>query len=197
MCLLLESIRVENKVAEALEYHQDRVDAARKTLFGNVPKLDLYNLIESQEIQDDGLFKCRIVYGLKVEDIQFIPYKIKKIKSVKLVETGAFSYNCKFLDRSFFEKLILQNTDYDELVLMRNGEITDSCFSNLVFFNGDKWLTPCRPLLEGTRRRRLIDQKRIFPASIVESNLKDFRIISFINSMLDLGDLTIDVSAVY
>ena len=195
MCLLLESIRVENKIAEALEYHQERVDSACKLLFGNIPKLDLFSLIESQSIPGNGLYKCRIVYDKRVRDIQFIPYKIKEIKSVKLIETGAFAYNYKFLDRSFFEKLILQNPDYDELILMRNGEITDSCFSNLAFYNGDKWLTPERPLLEGTRRQRLIDQQRISPASLHVSNIKDFKKISFINAMLDLGDLTVDVSS--
>jgi 4-amino-4-deoxychorismate lyase len=197
MCLLLESIRVENKIAEALEYHQGRVDSARKILFGDVPKLDLLSLIKSQIIPGNGLYKCRVVYDKRVRDIQFIPYKIKEIKSVKLIETGTYTYNYKFLDRTFFEKLMLQNPDYDELILMRSGEITDSCFSNLAFYNGDKWLTPLKPLLEGTRRQRLIDQQRISPASLHASNIKNFKKISFINAMLDLGDLTIDVSAVY
>ena len=69
---------------------------------------------------------------------------------------------------------------------MRDGQITDSSYANLVFFDGREWITPKYPLLEGTCRARLIANRKIKMSTLWIKELKGIKGLKLINAMRDI-----------
>jgi len=143
-----------------------------------------------------GIFKCRLLYDTKIRNIEFLPYSIKPIRSIRLVNADNLEYPYKYADRSGFEQLQKENPDVDEIILIKNGNITDTSYSNLAFLSGHKWFTPSEPLLNGTCRRRLIHHGVLTPIRISSNDLTKFSHVSLINAMLDLSDILLPVEAI-
>jgi 4-amino-4-deoxychorismate lyase len=138
------------------------------------------------------MYKCRIIYSREIETIEFIPYTKKKIEIIKLVECDAIEYNHKYFNRKIFDDLLAES-GADEILIIKEGKITDTSYSNIAFYDGNKWLTPSTPLLKGTKREKLLREGKIFKAEIVKNDLQYFQSASLINAMMDLGELVIDL----
>ncbi|MGQ8338880.1 aminotransferase class IV [Sunxiuqinia sp. A32] len=190
MCLLLETIKLENGVLANLQYHEFRFNDARKRLF-NASPISLAQNIHIPQKALSGLFRCRITYSEKIENIEFIPHQPRKIESFKIVSDNSIDYSFKYADRSHLQKLYDQREDCDEIIIVKNNLVTDSFTGNLVFFDGEKWLTPKQPLLKGTQRQFLLDSGKIFEASINENQLKNFEKIGMINVFYTLNNMPV------
>jgi 4-amino-4-deoxychorismate lyase len=187
MCLLFETIKVKEGNFCNLQYHSERMNASRKLLLGSEHCIDLKALLTVPTGCSSGVFKCRVCYDLYIHKIEFEKYKIRKIKTLKLVTADNIDYSYKFSDRSVFEKLKMQS-NADEILIGKNGKITDTSFSNIVFFDGKIWYTPDCPLLKGTRRQELLDKNIIRERKICMDDLKKFRKAKLINAMLDFEE---------
>ena len=185
MCLLFETIKLENGVFHNLRLHAERINDARKKLFNLPDKIELSIELKVPESFSKGLYKCRIDYDKGIQKISFEKYKARKIGALQLVHCDNISYNFKFSDRSCFDKIKRQSKG-NEILIIRNGLITDTSFSNIVFFDGQKWITPSSPLLEGTRRKELLSKGKILEQKIGPSDIKSFTKARLINAMLDL-----------
>ncbi|HCL58056.1 MAG TPA: hypothetical protein DHW82_13760 [Spirochaetia bacterium] len=188
MSRLLETIKCLNGRIYNLEYHQKRFNRARKTLFNQNDFLSLQDEIAQNQIPENGLYRLRILYQEKIEKIEWIGYQKKMIHSLQCVIDDRLSYNYKWEDRRDFEKLLLKKNNADEILIIQNGRLTDTSFSNIALYDGKKWLTPSKPLLEGTKRAKLLDEGLIFEEEIFLKDLKHFKRISLINAMLDLEE---------
>lgn len=190
--LLIESLRFENGKFDNLEFHQQRMQNARSALFGISDHFDLVQYLtktaREKNLPNTGLFKCRIIFAKQVEKTEFATYKLPQIMSLKLVHDDNIDYRYKYLNRGELEKLYNQKGSCDDIIIVKNGLITDSYFANLVFFNGKDWLTPAKPLLKGTRRAQLLDQEKIKTADIRVNDLKHFSKVRLINAMIRLED---------
>ncbi|MEO0339546.1 MAG: aminotransferase class IV, partial [Bacteroidota bacterium] len=71
---------------------------------------------------------------------------------------------------------------------IKDGWVTDSYYANLAFLKEDKWFTPEYPLLHGTKRAFLIDQKKIVPSKIRVEDIPQFSQAALINALIDLED---------
>ena len=187
MCLLLETIQIQNGEICNISYHNKRFNSARKELFGINQSLQLEDVIIVPEKMHTGTVKCRIIYGKKIEDIQFSPYKIRIIKALHLVETN-ITYSHKYLNREELNKLRENIPDYDEILIIKNGYITDTSFSNIIFLKQGKWYTPSNPLLKGTKREKLLKNRTILERKIHRSELKEYSHLMLINAMLDFDE---------
>jgi 4-amino-4-deoxychorismate lyase len=185
MCQFIETIRIENKMCLQLELHERRFKNTRRAFFGDVPFIDLASEIKLPESLTQKVYKCRIVYSSNIESITFDPYIIKNIQSLQLIEDDFIDYTFKFEDRSMFNQYLIKKLA-DDILIIKNGFITDTSFSNIVFFDGTKWITPSTYLLNGTQRQRLLQQGAITEAQITPTDLKYFRFAKLINAMLDL-----------
>lgn len=116
------------------------------------------------------------------------PYTIRKIQTFKLVHNNDIDYSKKFADRSVLDSLVQQKGDCDEILIVQNGLITDTSFSNIIFKKENVWVTPKTPLLKGTCRARLLEKGIIEPADIEISHLKQFSHFMLINAMLDFDE---------
>jgi 4-amino-4-deoxychorismate lyase len=196
MCLLFESIRIENRQFMHLSYHQERVDRSRRILFNVTERLDLSSIPVPEEVSS-GVFKCRITYRHRIEKVEIISYKRKVIRRLKLIADNDLDYSYKFCDRSAIGKHLEKLSGDEDIILIKHGLITDSSFSNLAFFDGTKWVTPTIPLLKGTCRQRLLDEGRIIKDIITPSDLMNYSKVSLINAMTDLDELSLPSESIY
>jgi len=196
MCLLFESIKVVNREFRHLDYHQARVDRSMEHNFSHAPRVDLSAIPVPPKLAS-GTHKCRVIYGNKIESIEFQPYRPKQVKRIKMVEADSLEYPYKYLDRAVFQEILNRVPDFDEVIIIRNGLLTDTSYTNLAFLSGSTWHTPANPLLPGTCRQRLIDSGKLLEAAITMSDLKEFTRISLINAILDLDDLSLPLSCIY
>ena len=135
-----------------------------------------------------GLVKCRIIYAKQIEKIEFIPYQLPKIRTLKIIVDDQIEYNHKYLDRNQLDHLYRQRGACDDILIIKNGLITDTWFANILFFNGKEWITPSKPLLKGTQRSKLLDQEAIKTADIRLDDLKYFKKARIINAMIRFED---------
>ena len=77
----------------------------------------------------------------------------------------------------------------DEVVIIRNGLLTDTSYSNIALFDGRHWVTPRQPLLRGTMRQSLLDAGVLTEQDIKAEDWSSYRRVSLINAMMPLGRL--------
>ena len=188
MCRLLETIKVKNGKIYNRSYHEARMTRSRRELFGTTNKIDLSQVKIPGDLRKNQIYKCRIVYSLTIEEITFTEYQPKKIRFLQMVRDDHIDYSFKYLDRSHLQKLKSQAAGVDEIIIVKNGWVTDATYANLAFFEGKKWLTPSTPLLKGTKRAFYLDQGIIREAPIRESDVFNFQKVCLINAMLDIED---------
>ena len=191
MCQLLETIRLENGVLQHLEYHNTRMLKALRTFYPN-SRISLSQELAAKAPQQ-GLFKCRVVYDVQIRKVEFKPYALPQIRSLKLIEADHIDYSFKFLERNALNTLFNQRGKADDILIVKNGLITDTSFCNVLFYNGKHWLTPSSPLLKGTRRRFLLEKEIIHTADIRPQDIPNFSKLRLINAMIRFKD-NVDIS---
>ena len=186
MCLLFETIRICNGVPENLPFHQERVNKAMRCFCEGTQPIDLLKHIQVPPECSYGIYKCRVTYGRQVTSVDFEAYTPKVISSLKLVEDNTILYPHKFTDRSTLNALREMRGNCDEILIVKNGLITDTSFSNIVFSDGNRWFTPSKPLLPGTMRSFLLQRNFVSEAEIRPADLHRYTIARLINAMLPL-----------
>jgi 4-amino-4-deoxychorismate lyase len=168
---------------------------ARKALFGIDMPIVLSDQLSAFE-NTDGIFKCRIIYSDIIHSIEFQPYTPRTIRALVLIESDTIDYAYKYADRSMFDNLPPHAPDTDFLIV-KNGFITDTTFSNIVFYDGEQWITPTTYLLNGTQRQRLLREGRIVSREVRVGDLSRFITAKPINAMLDFDTTPeIEISAI-
>lgn len=190
----LESIKIKNQKIYHLAEHQDRVNHTFAFYFSKAKILDLEQIFSQQAIPKEGLFKARVTYTEKNYSIEISPYTPKEITSLKVIEKNDISYDFKFLNRKTINEL--NNNSNQEIIIVKNHQITDSSYANLVFYDGKKWVTPKTYLLNGTCRQRLLQEGKITEEKIEKKDIQKYQKIGFINAMLDLGEMTWNIDIV-
>ena len=202
----VETIKIKNGKALALPYHQARMERTIRRFFPSFPSFTSFSSIASADINLSSLispkeemdfYKARVVYGAQgVEAIEYAPYKMKEIHSLKVVEDDSIDYTYKSTDRSALNALAAQKGDCDEIIIIKNGLITDTSFTNLALFDGNRWLTPKHPLLLGTKRAQLLEAGIIEEAELTLEDLRKAEKVSLFNAMIDFGELVIGIRRV-
>lgn len=187
MCLLLETIRIENGIPQNLEFHQARFNEARKFHFRQSDQLELISKISCPQELINAVVKCRILFQQDIQSVTYEKYTPRLIQSLSLVFNDNIEYSWKFADRSIFTELT-RNCNSDDILIVRKGLITDTSFANIVLFDGTKWLTPKSPLLKGCRREKLLSNGKLHEADISPNDLPNFAEARIINAMIDIFD---------
>jgi 4-amino-4-deoxychorismate lyase len=189
MSLLIETIKCKNGELVNLRFHQARLNLSRKALFRSKQEISLLKAVQVPEQIQHGLYRCRVLYGEVIEKIEFIPHTIRPVRSLKLVMDNHIDYRYKLTDRKHIEQLFEQRANCDDVLIVKNGFITDSSIANTVFWDGSRWWTSDTPLLPGTQRARLIVEKKIFVCNITPSDLHKYQKAGLINAMQDLEEM--------
>lgn len=185
MPLLLETIRINNGQIENLEYHQQRCNNSRKILFGDIPSLDLASNIIAPP---HGLIRCRIVYDTEIRSIEYIPYVPRVLKTFTIVDAD-IDYSHKFANRSALDDLKKLYPQSDEIIIEKDGYLTDTTISNIAFLDNGKWITPSNPLLQGTMRAKLLKDGFLKEKPIHKEDLSSFQGFALINAMIGFAPI--------
>ena len=195
MCRFFETIRITDGVAVNLAMHEQRMFETRNVFFGITVPVQLSEILHVPPVYFEGRVRCRLEYGKSIGIPEFSSYSMRKIESVEIVDAGDVSYDYKFSDRRALLDLKSRSCA-DEIIVSKNGFLTDSSFSNIVFYDGDHWITPDSFLLNGTARRRLLEAGLIRERCIRPCDIRNFSQLSFLNAMLDPGELVISCDKV-
>lgn len=179
---LLETIKIIDGKGQFLEYHNARLNYSRRVLFNVQNYIDLKNIIQAPS--QKGTYKGRIVYSKTIESVEYSSYQNRHFKTFKVIQDNNIVYNFKFLNRTHLNRLVALKEEADEIIIIKNGFITDSSIANIAFLYQNKWITPLTPLLNGTIRERLLREKKIFEALITLEDLKKFSNIAMMNALI-------------
>lgn len=176
-----ETIKCDDFEVFNLDYHEKRI--------ANSIALNL-NLQEYIYPSSNELFRCKVIYNEEgINDVQYYKYKKKEIKSFKIVVDDKIEYSKKYLDRSSIDNLYNKKENADEIIIIKNGFVTDTSIANIAIYDGSNWITPKKPLLYGTTRARLLEEKMVFEKDINLTMLKEAKKIALMNAMIDFDIL--------
>ncbi len=191
MCLFIETIRIENGKIYNLDYHAERFNRTRATFWKDCAPIDLGGFISPQSFS--GIYKCRVVYGREIEEITYTPYCMRKITSLRLVESDTIDYTYKSTNREDLNVLYARREMADDVLIVKDGYLTDTSIANVALYNGERWCTPSRPLLRGTKRAELLGKNLIVEKEILQTHLGEYSKIMLFNAMIDWGRVILPV----
>ena len=185
----VETIRIEGEKAINLPLHEARLNATRMHFAPHATPISLQKWLDDAPISDERI-KARVVYDVdRVCDTTFQTYKRREIQWLRMVEDNNISYTFKSNDRHELDHLLALRNGCDEVIIVKNGLITDTSFTNVAFFDGHKWVTPAQPLLNGTMRQWLLQCGQLTEAQITPASLASFQRIMLFNAMIGAHEL--------
>jgi 4-amino-4-deoxychorismate lyase len=188
MCQLIETIRIENGIPSLLSFHQERMDRARKDLFGLEDSCNLTDHFSDFSLPQSGIWKCRVTYSKGIEKTEFEAYLKKSIKSLQVVEVDDFNYDYKHANRDGINQLFNLRNQADDILIIKNQLLTDTSYCNIALWNGINWITPLNPLLKGVRRESLIRSGQIQTGEILLNDLKYLHSLKLFNAMISFEE---------
>jgi len=172
-----ETIKCNDSEVFNLEYHQKRIT---KTIGLNI------NLSEYIYPPNENLLKCKVIYDKTgILDISFLEYTPKEISIFQIIIDDKIEYKYKMMNRDMIDNLMTQKKDAHEIIIVKNGLVTDTSIANIAIYNGKDWITPKTPLLEGTCKARMLEDKKIISRDITIQQLKEAKKIALMNAMID------------
>lgn len=193
MFRFIETIRIENGIVMNAEYHNARIARTYDDFFSGRKAFEISDLkCEIRPVAQKQ--RLRIVYSQDGYECVLDEYKARKIETAAAVECPGAVYSYKFENRMMFESL--QVRGFDEVIVIRDGMVTDSSFSNLLFYDSGRWYTPDTFLLNGTMRQKLLAEKKITESRIGVRDIRHYEKISFVNAMLDPGESCISTNRI-
>lgn len=196
MSRFIETIRAENGLVHQLERHQQRLSRTLED-HGVFTIPYLKDLLTDMNFPDSGRIRIRIEYGTDEQIIiEQFPYRRRMVQKIRMMHIVPPDYRYKYADRAWINAM-LSCSHADEILIIRDGQITDVSIANIAFFDGSNWWTPDKPLLKGTERGRLIENGVIRETEIRVGDLWSFKGFRLMNAMLPWeDDLTYDMSVI-
>jgi 4-amino-4-deoxychorismate lyase len=197
MSRFLETIRINAGVPQHLEWHQRRVDDTFRVFYPGIPPLSLTGVIADTGM-DAGEQRCRIVYDDSTHEITVTPLQPRSIRSLRLTDLPPdYDYRYKYADRRFLELAFSRRGEADDVLLLRDGWVTDTSVANVAFLSHGRWYTPAIPLLAGTTWKRLVSAGVIVPRPIHAEDLRRYEACVLFNALRNWDErLAIPVDAI-
>ncbi|WP_040977104.1 aminotransferase class IV family protein [Necropsobacter massiliensis] len=186
---LFETLCIEQGKIGNLAFHQLRYERSLAVFYGeNAANIfDLAEIIKKSSallpLVDEPLIRCRIDYNRDSYQIRAFAYQRKRYRTFQPVICDDIEYGLKYSDRRRLDELLRQKGDCDEIMIIKQGKVTDCSIGNLIFRRGGQWFTPDSPLLAGTQRAKLVAEKKIKVRSIFLQDLAQFEEIRLINAL--------------
>ncbi len=185
MMLFFETIKALDGKLWYQKWHERRAHRTQKAHFTHFEPLDL-TLLPPPPTK--GLWRCKVIYGQKLEHVEYHPYTPRIIRSLRLIHSP-IQYPYKALERGAIENLFGQRDGCDDILIHEDGLLKDTSIANIALFYKGEWLTPKEPLLFGTTRERLLDQGKLKASSLEIKDLAKCEKIALFNAMTGFFEL--------
>jgi 4-amino-4-deoxychorismate lyase len=175
-----ETLKVIDGEIQNLKFHNKRLNSTIKKIYNIHADIDLKEYINQKDL---SLERCKVIYSKKVESIEFFPLKPRTFKSFKIINSD-IEYPFKSTNREELNTLFEQREKCDDIIIVKDGLISDTTIANIAIFDGLKWYTPKNPLLYGTQRAKLLKDKMIIEKDIKLKDMKNIVHFAIINALV-------------
>lgn len=194
MSRFIESLKLLDGQLFRLTHHQKRIVRTFKIHFSEAIPFQLEEIVKGLQLPEKGLYKIRILYTDKIENIEIQPYIPRIIKNLKLVNTSSDASFFKSEIRDIINDALTKKGECDDILMVNKGLLTDSSYANIALFDGKEWFTPRKPYLYGTNRDALIDKGLIIEKDIPAQSIYDYKKIRIFNALVEFGDVEIEIN---
>jgi 4-amino-4-deoxychorismate lyase len=191
-----ESIAIVQGKPRNLFFHQARIERTFKHFFPKDEAHHLEYLLFKQKFVDAPLVKCKFTYNENRFAFYQLKYIPKTFKRFILIRDDHIDYPFKLTERTALDNHLKKIPAEHQYIIIKKNLVTDSSYSNLIFYDGYRWLTPAKPLLAGTMRASLLAEWKIHDEHIESRNLhlfKKFKLINALNSFEDAKEYSINL----
>ena len=185
---LFESVCIENSQIKNVEFHEARFNRSYIQQYKTHPTYTLFDGIHLTNLDNNLKYKLRIGYKQNGTRYSISEYENSIPKSLKLVTDNTVSYALKKNNRKKLNALFQQREEADDVLIIKNGLVTDTSYSNILLFDGKQIVTPSTPLLAGTCRARLLAKNSIIEQSISVDELQNFESFQLVNALNDFDE---------
>ncbi|HIP46498.1 MAG TPA: hypothetical protein EYG95_02945 [Campylobacterales bacterium] len=175
-----ETLKVSDGEIQNLHFHNKRLNYTIKENFGIDANIDLREHIQQG---DFSLERCKVIYDKTIKTIQFFPLNPRKFQYFKVLETN-ITYNFKNVDREDITSLVNLKGTCDDIIMIKNGLVTDTSIANIAIYDGLKWITPKKPLLKGTFRASLLEKQLLLEKDVKIKDIKNAVRFALMNALV-------------
>ncbi len=185
--MFVETLRFDDGEVRDFEAHLSRLSLTMHDFHATKPDTSVI-MSHLGTIPSKGIFKVRIVYASDILRIETIPYKPLLRRSISLVCADNISYSHKYYDRHAITDLQIRS-GCDDIIMLNDGNVSDSAVANLVFESDEGLFTPDTPMLRGIAISKLLRERRVCQRRITVDSLCQYRLVHFVNTMCTIGEL--------
>ena len=185
MSLFFETIKIDFNQIQNLKYHNQRLNKTIHDIYGEKTDINLADYIKKP---GDEPTRCKVIYGKTIKSITYEHYQKRVIKSFKIIHSD-INYPHKSTNRKEINKLFEQKEFCDDILIIKDDLISDASIANIAIYDGIKWFTPKKPLLGGTLRAKLIDEKKIFEKDIKVKDIKNMVNFAIMNALIGFEEI--------
>ena len=187
-----ESIRIEDGMIQNGLFHLNRMMFTCLKNFKSFNHHDIFSKIVIPDDYKSTLCKLKILYNETDFSFSLSPYERKEIRFLQMVINDSIIYEFKSTQRLEFDLLLKEKGEANDVLIIKNGFVSDSGVANIVFFHDNVMLTPADCLLAGTERQRLIKEGILDAVKIKMEDIPYMDGFSIINAMNPLGSQPIN-----
>jgi 4-amino-4-deoxychorismate lyase len=185
MSLFFETIHVINGEIQNLHYHNARLNQTIQANYNIQSKIDLRHYIKQSNPDKE---RCKVLYTSRIKEVQFFTLTPRKVQSLKVLQSN-ITYNFKNADREEIDKLFCKREDCDDILIVKDGFITDTSIANIAYHDGTNWITPKKPLLLGTMRASLIEKQLILEKDVKIEDIEKATRFALMNALIGFQEV--------
>lgn len=206
--MFLESIAYQQQSPRLLHFHLARIECTIQHFAHLIPgsfstksspSFSYFSYIKERLIsyspphngEMNRLYKGRFLYhpgNPGEETMEFLPYEIKSIATLHPIDSD-IDYRFKYSERSALNALYEMRGEQDDILIIKDGMVSDSSYTNIVLFDGKEWVTPSTPLLKGVERKNLLVSGLIREKRIAYADLPHYRSFKLINALRPFSEV--------
>ncbi len=186
MSLFFETLKIQNGIIQNLHLHNSRLNRTILENFNITTDIDLSQYINIPSKEKN--YRCKVLYTKTIEDIEFYPLKNRVFQSFKLIETN-IKYTYKSTNRKKIDLLFKQRGACHDIIMVKDGILTDTSIANIAFFDGSVWITPKTPLFKGIYREYLLKHKLILEKNVRIKEVENYTGFAIMNAILGFHEI--------
>jgi 4-amino-4-deoxychorismate lyase len=174
MFQFIETICYEQGKFQQIDLHNKRCNRTRDHFFGLLPNLLIELYLNIPTHLKNQTVKCSVIYGIEITDLEYDLYQIRPVNSIQMINDNEIDYSFKYADRTKLNTLFQLRFQSDDILIVKDGLITDTFYANIIFNRNEKWYSLQNPLLLGTCLESYLQENRVTPALLHPTDLPFF-----------------------